>query len=112
MFLGRQPDDGYNHDDDKAYRMSHELVGVVTSVSNGKATVALRNNLTIGDSIEFLTTGLENQMMEVAEMYNPKGTCITSGRNEETVSIPILKGVREHDLIRRPVNANQGSCRL
>jgi putative protease len=112
MFLGRQSDDGYNHDDDKAYRMSHELVGVVTSVRNGTATVALRNNLTIGDSIEFLTTGLENQMMEVAEMYNPKGTCITSGRNEETVSIPILKGVREHDLIRRPVHSHQGSGRL
>ncbi|HDH50817.1 MAG TPA: U32 family peptidase, partial [Nitrospirae bacterium] len=41
MFLGKQPDSGYNHDEENAYRMSHELVGVVKSVNNGKTAVSL-----------------------------------------------------------------------
>jgi putative protease len=104
MFFGRQADNGYSHDDDKAYRMSHELVGVVRSVSNGKTVVALRNNLKIGDKIEFLSTGLENRSFSVQEMYDEYGRPVESGRNENIIAIPSLPGVRENDLIRRPLN--------
>jgi len=45
MFLGKQPNDGYNHDEENTYRMSHELVGIVRSVDNGRSSVLLRNNL-------------------------------------------------------------------
>ncbi len=81
--------------------MSHELVGVVQSVNNGKAVIALRNNLKIGDKIEFLTAGLENQTFDVKEMFSTKGNPIKSGRNEEVVLLPIHQGVCENDLIRR-----------
>ncbi len=104
MFFGMQPDYGYNHDEKEAYRMSHELVGVVNSVNNGKAVVALRNNLRIGDNIEFLSTGLENKTFEVNEIYDKEGISIESGRNEETVLIPIQQEVKENDLIRRPLS--------
>jgi putative protease len=107
MFFGKQADSEYNHDDDTAYRMSHELVGVVQSMNNGKASVLLRNNLAIGDRIEFLATGLENRLLEVKEMNDPKGRPVEVGRNEETVSIPVLNGVRENDLIRRPIRREQ-----
>jgi len=104
MFLGKQPDDAFNHDDAKSYSMTHELVGVVQSVQNGNAVVALRNNLTVGDTIEFLSTGLENQPFTINELYDMKGNPAEKGRNEETVTIPVLKGVRENDLIRRPLS--------
>ena len=101
MFFGEQTDSGYNHDDEKSYSMSHELVGVVQSVNNGKATVALRNNLAVGNKIEFLTAGLENQSFKVTEIHDSKGTLIEAGRNEEIVAIPSQPGIRGNDLIRR-----------
>lgn len=101
MFFGKQPDDGYGHDDDRSYSMSHELVGVVQSVNDGNAVVALRNNLRIGDRIEFLSTGLENQTFNVTEMYDEAGNPIETGRNENIILIPAQPGVRENDLIRR-----------
>jgi putative protease len=101
MFFGPQPDEDYNHTDDKAYRMSHELVGVVQSVNNGNALIALRNNLHVGDSIEFLSTGLEGKTFEVKELFDTAGLSIETGRNEETVALPMQTGVRENDLVRR-----------
>jgi len=103
MFFDRQSDSGYNHDEEDIYRMSHELVGVVKSVHNGKAVVALRNTLGIGDNIEFLTNGLENKTFEVTEIYNERGNPIDSGRNEDIILLPIQPGVEENDLIRRPL---------
>ncbi|MEW6601878.1 MAG: U32 family peptidase [Nitrospirota bacterium] len=108
MFFGKQADTGYCHNDVKSYRMSHELVGVVRSVSNGKTAVSLRNNLKIGDKIEFLSSGLEDQALTVTELYDEHGNPIESGRNENLVSIPSVPGVREHDLIRRPLSFRQG----
>ena len=104
MFFGKQPDSGYSHNDDKAYRMSHELVGVVQSVDNGKTVVSLRNNLKIGDKVEFLSSGWENRTFDVTEIYDENGKPVESGRNENIVSIPSIPGIREHDLIRRPLN--------
>jgi putative protease len=104
MFFGKHPDDGYNHDDEKAYRMSHELVGVVQSVNNGKAVITLRNTIKIGDSIEFLTTGLENRSFSVKELCSINGDPVDSGRNEEIVLMPVQPGVSKNDLIRRPLD--------
>ncbi|RJQ14129.1 MAG: U32 family peptidase, partial [Nitrospiraceae bacterium] len=103
MFLGRHPDNGYNHDEGEIYRMSHGLVGVVRSVRNGKAVVALRSSLKIGDAIEFLSTGLEQKSFEVTAMYDLDEGPIESARNDESVLLPIAPGVRENDLIRRPL---------
>jgi putative protease len=106
MFFGKQSDEGYNHDDDQAYRMSHELVGVVQSVSNGKVAVALRNSLNVGDPVQFLSTGLENKSFKVTEITTEKGAPVDSGRNDEIVFIPGQKGVNKNDLIRRPLQTS------
>lgn len=101
MFFGKQPDSGYNHNEDEIYKMSHELVGVVESVRNGKAVISLRSSLKIGDHIEFLSTGLEHQTFEVSKIYDMEEDLIESARNEESVLLPIQPGVRENDLVRR-----------
>ena len=106
MFLGRHPDNGYNHDEEEGYRMSHELVGIVESVNDGQGLVALRNLLKAGDKIEFLSSGLENRLFEIREMKDQRGNPVESGRNEERVIISIPEGVRENDLIRRPVRSS------
>jgi putative protease len=103
MFLGKQPDSGYNHDEDEIYKMSHELVGVVESVRNGKAVISLRSSLKIGDHIEFLSDGLEHKTFEVNEMYDNEEDPIESARNEESILLPSQPGVRENDLVRRPL---------
>jgi putative protease len=103
MFLGKQSDNGYNHDENEIYKMSHELVGVVRSVRNGKAVVSLRSSLKIGDHIEFLSNSLEHNIFEVTEMYDKEEDPIESARNEESVLLPVQPPVRENDLIRRPL---------
>ena len=101
MFLGKHSNTGYNHDEKEIYKMSHELVGIVQSVRNGMAVVALRSSLKTGDHIEFLSKGLEHKTFEVANMYDMEEDHIESARNEESVLLPIQPGVRENDLIRR-----------
>lgn len=102
MYLGSHPVAGYNHDDEAVYRMSHELVGVVRSVQDGRAVVSLRNSLRIGDSIQYLSRGIGDTVIPVTEMSDENGAVIESGRNEETVMLPAIPGVRAHDIIRRP----------
>lgn len=103
MFFGEHPDSGYNHDENEVYRKSHELVGVVRSVRNGKAVVALRSGLRTGDRIEFLSRGLEHRAFEVSAMYDMEEDPIDSAKNDETILLPVQPGVGVHDLIRRPV---------
>ena len=103
MFLGAHPDEGYSHDDETAYVMTHELVGVVKAINNGKAEVALRNRIEKGDEIEFLSTGLEGQTFKVDEMVDENGNPVDSGKNGEIVIISAVNGVRVSDLVRRPL---------
>ncbi|MCK4905141.1 U32 family peptidase [bacterium] len=106
MFLGHQPDNGYNHDE-KVYRMSHELIGVIQSVRSGRGLIALRNTIELGYTIGFLSKGLEEKLFEVKEMYDEQGRRVVSGRNDEVVTIPLPLGVRESDLVRRPIKLSR-----
>jgi putative protease len=101
MFLGKQPNEDYNHDEDTAYRMSHEFVGIVSSIDNGRCGIRLRHTLNTGDRLEFLSSGLEDKSILVDDIKDSEGKEVDSGRNEETISIPSLPGVKKHDLIRR-----------
>ncbi len=100
MFFGKQPDDGYNFDGE-SYRMSHELVGVVLEVNGNSAKVALRNRLDRGDSVQFLTSGLEEKIFKIQSMHNDEGIDIASARNEDIVFINAPDSIRPNDLIRR-----------
>lgn len=101
MFFGKHPDDGYNFGDDDPYRMSHELVGVVIDVNEDVAKVSLRNRLKVGEPIEFLTPGLEDNSFTVERIYDSEGLDIPSAKNEDIVFIKVPKGVRPLDLIRK-----------
>lgn len=103
MFFGPQPGAGYNHDEVDIGRMSHDLVGIVRSVGNGRGLIALRTTLQVGDAVQFLSPGLEQSLFNVIEMYDEDGTPIISGRNQEIVSIPMRPEVRANDLVRRPL---------
>jgi putative protease len=105
MFFGKQPDKDYNHDERNKYTMSHELVGIVKSLDNGNARVALRNTLKLGDTIQFLSPGIENRSYQVRKIFSKEGLPIDSGRNEHIVMIPSAPGVRAHDIVRRPVTS-------
>ncbi|GAB4488346.1 MAG: U32 family peptidase [Thermodesulfovibrionales bacterium] len=100
MFLGRQPDDGYNFDGE-SYRTTHELVGIVVTVDNGSGKIALRNRLSIGDEVEYLSPGLEERLFAVSSMKDSEGSARDSARNEETVFVQVPPGVRPNDLVRR-----------
>lgn len=103
MFFGKQPDKDYNFDGE-SYRMSHELVGVVREINNGTAKVELRNRLDIGDQVEYLSPGLEENLFKIESMKDMDGLDISTARNEDIVFIPVPNGVRPSDLIRREKN--------
>lgn len=100
MFLGKQPDSDYNFNGE-SYRMSHELVGIVMEVNGGRAKIALRNRLDLGDNIEYLAPGLEGLAFPAASMVDETGSAITSARNEDIIDISIPPGVRVNDIVRR-----------
>ncbi len=101
MFFGRQPDSDYNFDGE-AYRMSHELVGIVLEADDSTAKVGMRNRLHSGDTVEYLTPGLEEQPFAIVAMQDAGRQDIQSARNEDIVYFPVPHGVRAGDLIRRP----------
>lgn len=103
MFFGKQPDDGYNFDGE-SYRMSHELVGIVLEVNGNSAKVGLRNRLDKGDSVQFLTPGLEEKIFKIDSMHDDADMNIVSARNEDNVFIKVPDSVRPNDLIRREKN--------
>ena len=103
MFFGKQPDADYNFDGE-SYRMSHELVGVVIEVNGDMAKVGLRNRLNAGDKVEYLTPGLEEKLFDIDSIKDIEGAVISSARNEDIVFIPVPKGIRQNDLIRRDKN--------
>ena len=100
MFLGRQPDDGYNFDGE-SYRMSHELVGIIQATDKGVAKVSLRNRLDRGDYVEYLSPGLEERFFEIESMTDEDGAGIASARNEDVIFLRVPEGVRKNDLMRR-----------
>jgi putative protease len=108
MFLDMQPDSGYNHDEEEVYRMSHELVGVVQSTINGKAVVSLRNTLKVGDTIEYLSIGVKNNSFDLTDIVDMRGKAVESGKNGDIVLLPVQSGVKENDLIRRPLSTFAG----
>ncbi|MBF0592908.1 MAG: U32 family peptidase, partial [Nitrospirae bacterium] len=101
MYLGRQPDGHYNHDEQDMYKGSHNILGVVRSVGDGWGEVSLKGKLAVGDSVEFLSPGLEGAVLRLQQMKDVFGNPIASARNEDTVVIPITEGVRKNDLLRR-----------
>ncbi|MBF0344689.1 MAG: U32 family peptidase [Nitrospirae bacterium] len=101
MYLGKQPDSDYNHDEQDMYKGSHNILGTVKSIKDGWGEVALKTKLTLGESIEFLSPGLENAVFSLREMKDAFGNHITSARNEDTVVIPITEGVRQNDLVKK-----------
>jgi len=104
MFFGKQPDSDYNFDG-QSYRMSHEMIGVVLDVDNETAKVGLRSRLDTGDSVEYLTPGLEGQLFEITSMKDREGIDITTARNEDVIFIKVPEGIRKNDLIRREIKA-------
>ena len=103
MFFGKQPDNDYNFDGE-SYRMSHELVGIVLEIKDSIAKVELRNRLDKGDTVEYLSPGLEEKLFELELMKDADGMDITTARNENIVFMPVPEGVRPNDLIRREKN--------
>lgn len=100
MFLGKQPDSGYNFDTEP-YSMTHELVGVILGVGNGVARIGLRNRLDTGDCVEYLSPGLEERNFRIETMRDKDGLEVVSARNEDIIYITAPEGVRQNDLMRR-----------
>lgn len=111
MFFGKQPDGDYNFDGE-VYRMSHDLVGVVTDIKGGTAMVELRNRIDKGDPVEYLSPGLEEQVFPLVSLRDADGLNLESARNEDVVYMSVPDGVRKNDLIRRRRNLGRDDVKL
>jgi len=103
MYLGRQRENDYNHDEDEVYRMSHSLAGIVLDRNGTMARVLMRNRLYRGEKVEFLTPGLEGEMFEIEWMEDEEHLPLESARNDETVYMPVPESVRAGDIMRKRI---------
>ncbi|MGA1823995.1 MAG: peptidase U32 family protein [bacterium] len=92
----------YNFDGTN-YRKSHDFIGIIMNVKNKSAEIELRNKLYCGDTIEFLTPGLEDTPFQVASISDLDGNPREYGNTQERVIIPAPSMVRNYDLIRRKI---------
>lgn len=108
MYLGRQLDGDYNHDEGEIYRPGRTLVGIVKAIDGTRGKVLLRDTLRIGDTLEPLSRDCERASFCVTEMLNPDGNPIDIGKaaqnNEEMIVINLPASVRVNDLLRRGNN--------
>ncbi|KJU83336.1 U32 family peptidase [Candidatus Magnetobacterium bavaricum] len=101
MYLGSHPDGDYNHDEQEMYKGMHNILGVVRSTRDGWGEVSLKGKLAVGDSIVFLSPGLQGAAFILRQMTDVFGNSIDSAKNEDTVVIPIAEGVSKNDLLRK-----------
>jgi len=94
----------YDFDARYAGRMGHQLVGVVESLHEDYAMVALRNRLAPGDAICAFTPGVEDKEFEITRILDHEGGSISQGGNGQRVRIHVPGSVREGDLLRRVVS--------
>ncbi|GBD99781.1 putative protease YhbU precursor [bacterium BMS3Abin07] len=104
MYLGKQGDDDYNHDDDYVYRMSHALAGIILNKEGGKAKILMRNRLFLGEEIEFLTPGLEGMIFRIETIEDEEHMSVESARNDEVVWMTVPEQAREGDIIRKMID--------
>jgi len=63
--------------------------------------VVLRNRLDRGDSVEYLSPGIEEKLFPVEAMKDEENNELVSARNEDIIFIMVPEEAREQDLIRR-----------
>lgn len=96
-----EPDAGDYNIDKSTYRMSHDIVGIVKEIHNGYATILLKSKVSVGESIEFLSRGIDDGRAVVSEMSDESGHAKLTGKNTEIIRIPVPSYVSPNDLIRR-----------
>ncbi|MBF0473954.1 MAG: U32 family peptidase C-terminal domain-containing protein, partial [Nitrospirae bacterium] len=106
MFLGRQPDTDYNHDELDSYRTTHTFVGIIKSLTSDYTEIALRNTLRVGDHLTIVCSGADNLQIDVDWIKNIEGVLIEIGKNEEIVFIKSYNGINVGDIIRRQSTAD------
>ncbi|MCI4625935.1 MAG: U32 family peptidase [Candidatus Magnetoovum sp. WYHC-5] len=101
MFLGRQEDKDFNHDEVNMYKKTHALIGIVCDVKHGKAQVLLRNNLKSGDRVEYLSNGYNSGFVNITSIEDLENNIVDCARNEKIVWISAHEGVKVNDIVRK-----------
>ena len=83
------------------YAPESELAGVVIDIKGQFAKVLLRIKISVGDSLEYLITGLEDKRITVESLRYEDGIEAVSALAGETVLIKAPGGPRKGDLIRK-----------
>lgn len=108
MYLGRQPDGDYNHDDARIDRKTHEVAGLVRRCEGRRLLLSPRAVLRTGSTIQFLTTGWEHTPFHIEEIFNTDKEPVMATKNEADAWIvldrDIPAAVRPLDIVRRPAS--------
>jgi len=78
-----------------------ELAGIVLGSTGETAKVLLKGKLSLGESIEYLTPGLEGKAITVQSLRYEDGIEAVSAQYGETVLVGAPDGLRKGDLIRK-----------
>jgi putative protease len=100
LLFGRDKDEICNVTGDN-YVSESELAGVVLDIKGQFAKILLRIKISVGDSLEYLTPGLDDKITTVESLRYEDGIEAVSALAGETVLIKAPDGPRKGDLIRK-----------
>lgn len=92
-----------------SYEQTYDFIGLVKSYDaiTGVAVIEQRNNMKIGQEIEFMQPTKSNFVQIISEMFDMEGNPISVAPHpQQLVMIPMNQAVMEFSMIRRKVTEN------
>lgn len=93
--------DTYYGNTERVVHHGFELIGTVLDVDANRAMVALRNSVSGGDEILYLSPGLEERPIRLHSIQDSRGRDVDRAGNNSIIHIECPAGVRPGDVIRR-----------
>ncbi|MBP2634167.1 MAG: Peptidase family [Firmicutes bacterium] len=88
-----------------SYTQTHSFIGLVKDYNpaTGMATVEQRNNMKVGEKIEFMQPGMDNFAQTITQMFDEEGNSITVAPHpQQIVTMPVVEPVVPYAMLRRP----------
>jgi putative protease len=100
FFLG--PPRDIDHEYHSRYKRSHDIVGIVEeSSSDGTTVIGVKNRLETGDTLEFISRGMEINPHLLVEMDGDKGESLKVAHPNQRIMVKVTFNTAVFDLVRR-----------
>ncbi len=99
FFLGTPRD--IDHEYHSRYSRSHDIVGIVESSTNGTTFIGVKNRMETGETLEFISRGMEINSHLLVEMNGEKGEALQVAHPNQRIRVKVPFNTAVFDLVRR-----------